>query len=107
MFPSEILLSAVQQLVNLFIINGYAMGGSVSIGTNESNQGSSSGTKIIISLNAPATLWGGSILQMEGVTLNNNFLQKTVAELLKRAGYLSTSRVKYDGLREELTITIV
>jgi hypothetical protein len=83
------------------------MGGSVSIVPSDSNQVSSSGAKIIISLNAPVTLWGGTILQMEGAALNNDFLQKTVMELLKRAGYLSTSQVKYDGLREELTITIV
>jgi hypothetical protein len=93
------ILAAVRQLVNLFLLNGYALGGSVSM-TNEN------GTKIVISLNSPATLWGGKILQSEGAKLSNNFLLKAATELIKRAGYSSSSSVKYDATSEDITISI-
>lgn len=96
----EIILATVRQLVNIFLINGYAMGGSVSMSKEN-------GTKIVISLNSPATLWGGKILQSERAKLNNNFLLKAAMELVNRAGYYSaSSSIKYDGTSEEITITI-
>lgn len=96
----EIILATVRQLVNVFLINGYAMGGSVSMSKEN-------GTKIVISLNSPATLWGGKILQSERAKLNNNFLLKAAMELVNRAGYYSaSSSIKYDGTSEEITITI-
>lgn len=65
------------------------------------------GITLMISLNSPATLWGGKILLSEKATLTNNFLLKAVTELIKRAGYLSSSSSKYDGTSEYITISIV
>jgi hypothetical protein len=82
----------------LFLLNGYAMGGSVSI---------SDGNKIIISLSSSATLWGGKILQSEGAKLNNNFLLKAAVELVSRAGYSSSPSVKYEGTSEDISLKMV
>lgn len=103
-YPS-LLYAALQQLVNLFLISGYAFGGDVAMVANDS--GNARGTKFKISLNAPATLWGGQVLQQEGAALSNNFLLKCVTELLARAGYDSTSTTKYEGTTEVITVTVV
>lgn len=57
LFPPliERLLAALKQLVNLFLINGYAFGGSASIFAEGADPTISKGTKFLISLNAPAT----------------------------------------------------
>lgn len=101
------MLSSLQQLVNLFLINGYAFGGSVSIASENMGLPGATGTKFLISLNGPATLWGGKILQQEGAKLSNNFVQKVATELIHRAGYASSSSVKYDGTSEEMLIRII
>jgi hypothetical protein len=100
------LLAALKQLVNLFLVNGYAFGGNVSISSENMSIAGASGTKFLISLNAPATIWGGRILQMEGATLSNNFVLKVATELINRAGYAVASSIKYDGSIEEISITI-
>ena len=90
----------MRQLLNLFLINGYAMGGTVSLSDDN-------GTKLVMNLVSPANLWGGKILQTEKAKLNNNFLLKAATELLRRAGYSSSSFVKYDRTNEVITISIV
>jgi hypothetical protein len=69
--------------------------------------GITSGTKFVISLNAPAILWGGRVLQMEGEPLSNDFLLKAVTELIRRSGYGVSSSTKYDGTTEEILVMIV
>jgi hypothetical protein len=66
-----------------------------------------SGTKFVITLQAPAILWGGKVLQSEGEPLSNDFLLKTVATLIGRTGYQCTSATKFDGVSEEITVTII
>lgn len=44
------------------------------------------GTKFVATLEAPAILWGGRILQLEGDPLSNDFFTKTAVELIRRAG---------------------
>jgi hypothetical protein len=100
-----LILEAIQQLLNLFLINGYAFGAEVNI--DPSSTGSTHGTKYTITLNAPVTLWGGQVLQQENVPLNNNFVLKTVTELLNRSGYKCSSAIKYDGSKEIITVTII
>ena len=68
---------------------------------------SDNGTKLVINLVSPANFWGGQILQREKAKLNNNFLLKAATELLRRAGYSSSSFVKYDRTNEVITISIV
>jgi len=93
--------ATLRQLVNLFLINGYAMGASVSRSGNEI------APKIVILLNSPVNLWGGSILRSEGAILDNDYLVKTAMEVLRRAGLgASSANVKYDGNTEEITISL-
>jgi hypothetical protein len=44
------------------------------------------GTKFVVTINTPAILWGGRILQLEGDPLSNDFFTKTAVELIGRAG---------------------
>jgi hypothetical protein len=49
---------------------------------------SSNGTKQVLRLTTPATLWGGQALQQEGAaTLLNDFVFKAARETCYRAGY--------------------
>jgi hypothetical protein len=100
------LLKSLKQLIALFLVNGYAFGGSVSI-VAEGSGVSASGAQFSISLIAPATLWGGKILQMQAATLNNDFVLKVAIELVTRAGYeIFSSSIKYVGTNEEIIFTI-
>lgn len=102
---AETLLAALKQLVNLFLINGYAYSGNATLSSKR--VGFASGTTFKITLVAPATLWGGKVLQGDGEKLNNSFFTKTATELITRAGYRSSSSVTYDGSNEEVSITLM
>jgi hypothetical protein len=83
------LVAAIRQLLNLFLIGGYAFRGTVSTVVpppNDDSTGVTIGTKILVTLNAPAILWGGRVLQLEGEPLSNDFFAKTAVELIGRAG---------------------
>ncbi|KAG7355975.1 hypothetical protein IV203_000661 [Nitzschia inconspicua] len=98
------LLSAIQKLLNLFLINGYAFKGDAVM---SSPTATAVGTNYHVTLQAPAILWGGRVLQSEGQPLSNDFLLKAVAELIGRSGYRCTSSTKFDGVSEEITVTII
>lgn len=102
------MLASLEQLVNLFLVNGFAFSGSVSIVSDNAATLDASGTKYSIRLTAPATLWGGQALQQEGATLLNDFVFKAARELCYRAGYgVSSSSITYeDGAVEETVFTI-
>jgi hypothetical protein len=51
------------------------------------------GTKMLVTLNAPAILWGGRILQSERDPLSNDFFTKTAVELIGRAGEFTGRRL--------------
>jgi hypothetical protein len=103
------LLAGLRQIVQLFLINGYAFKGEVN---SVKSSGSTGGAGAIlatykVSLSAPATLWSGKVLQTEGDPLDNDFLLMTMNEFIKRSGYETTkSVIKYDGANEEITINI-
>ena len=95
--------ASLKQLVNLFLVNGFALGGSVE--RVETNDGK--GAQFRFVLNAPATLWGGRALQQQSARLSNDFLLKTAKEFVQRSGYLVlSSSVKYNGSTEESTLSI-
>jgi hypothetical protein len=100
------LLLAIQKLVNLFLINGYAFRADVSMNTSDANA-NASGTKFVVNLQAPAILWSGMVLQLEKEPLSNDFLLKTMTELFKRAGYTISSSTKFDSRSEEIVVRIV
>ena len=99
---SVALLSAIQQIITLFLINGYAFKGDV-VSVSDST---SALAKYVITLTAPVTLWGSRILQLEGDPLDNNFLLKAVAEYIRRSGYETTSKTKFDGPTQKITLTV-
>ena len=97
------LLAALRQILQLFLINGYAFKGEVGL---ETAGGGAFGV-YKVTLSAPATLWSGKVLQAEGDPLDNDFLLKTMNEYIRRKGYQTTkSVIKYEGGTEELTITV-
>eukprot|EP00531_Pseudo-nitzschia_arenysensis_P010943 CAMPEP_0116140884 /NCGR_PEP_ID=MMETSP0329-20121206/14091_1 /TAXON_ID=697910 /ORGANISM="Pseudo-nitzschia arenysensis, Strain B593" /LENGTH=423 /DNA_ID=CAMNT_0003636039 /DNA_START=103 /DNA_END=1374 /DNA_ORIENTATION=+ len=96
--PSTTLLAGIKAIVNIFLVSGYAFRGEVVSLTPNTYK---------ISLNAPATLWSGKILQQEGDLLDNDFLCKTLQEYIRRCGYeVQKSTIKYEGNDEELTISL-
>ena len=103
------LLAGLRQIVQLFLINGYAFKGEVNSVTSSGSSAGAGATLATykVSLSAPATLWSGKVLQTEGDPLDNDFLLMTMNEFIKRSGYeTKKSVIKYDGANEELTITV-
>jgi hypothetical protein len=104
---SETLLAALNQLVKLFLVNGFAWDGSASISTPSKSPDRASGAQFCISLTSPATLWSGKALQLRRSDPDNAFILKTAAALVSRAGYkVASSSVEYDGNTELSRLTI-
>ena len=102
------MVASIRQLLNLFLLNGYAFGGTVDIISNYTRSAqNASGLKLLVTLNAPATLWSSRILQTEKAKVSNDFFEKAVTQLVARAGYSSSVAAKFDGTTEELTVSIL
>ena len=112
---SATLLAGIRQIVDIFLLSGYAFKGDVNANANVAT--TTAGTTIappttyVVTLSASATLWSGKVLQQEGDLLNNNFLLKTLTEYIRRSGMYKhesiKSSVKYQGTNEEIiTITV-
>jgi hypothetical protein len=98
-------MAALKQLLSIFLVNGYAYSGSVAMASKKA--GLTSGTTFLISLVAPATLWGGKVLQADGEKLSNDFFMKAATELISRSGYRSSHSIVFDRSNEELSISVV
>lgn len=102
---SATLLAGIRQIVNIFLLSGYAFKGNTDVATTTAGT-----TTYVVTLSASATLWSGKVLQQEGDPLNNNFLLKTLTEYIRRCGYSYEnikSSIKYEGTNEEvITITV-
>lgn len=102
------LLRAIQQLVNLFIISGFALDGKVVLTKEPKSISSGSGAQFEITLSAPATLWSGRALASKRADTVNDFVLKTAKILISRSGYkVSSSSLKYTNTQEISTITII
>lgn len=102
------MVASIKQMLNLFLINGYAFGGEVSVAPDsKANAIDASGTKVTITLNAPAILWGSRILQNEKAKLSNDFFEKVITQLITRAGYVCSTSAKFEGNTEELVVSIL
>ena len=98
--------ASLQQLTNLFLINGFAFEGSVEL-KKEGPNGGISGSQFEIKLTSPANLWSGQALQLKKAFPSNDFLLKTVKIFLSRAGYeISSSSIKYTSSQEISTLTV-
>lgn len=110
---SQEVLPALQQLVKLFLINGFAFNGSAVQFDNDNSQQKGKGQRgyqqeFCLSLGSPATLWGTRSLQQEGNVLFNDYLLKTAKVLVEQQyGYrVVSSFIKYEGTRELSYLTI-
>ena len=99
-------VASLQQMMNLFLIQGFAFDGKVEL-KKEGANGKLSGSQIEMTLTAPATLWSGAALQLKKANTTNDFLLKTAKTFLKRAGYdISSSSLKYTSSQEISTLTV-
>jgi hypothetical protein len=61
--------------VKVFLINGFAWDGKASlVTTGGDNPETAAGAEFCLTLNAPATIWGGKALQQQKTQLQNDFL---------------------------------
>jgi hypothetical protein len=98
----EALLASIGQLTKLFLVNGFAFDGNVSIVKEDS-----SGAELCISLINPATLWSGKALQRRKADPTNCFILKAACELATRSGLkVVSSSVRYDSNQEKTYIKI-
>jgi hypothetical protein len=67
-------LMALTQLVNLFLVNGFAWDGSTALRRPSNSILSASGSEYCLTLVSPATIWGGHALSREKAVVCNNFL---------------------------------
>lgn len=109
------LLISLQQMTNLFIINGFAWEGKASItkeGTvitnnNKSILGSATGTEFTTTLSSPATLWSGQALKQRKAKTLNDFVMKTAKVIVRRAGYeVISASTEYSNNQEINKFTI-
>lgn len=93
------LLETFSQLIKLFLINGFAWEGKVDLVS------SSSTSTFCFNLQNPATVWSSQIVAKSPV--RNDFLRKTVVQLVKSMGYnVVSSSVKLHGNSELTYLTI-
>lgn len=102
------LLAAVKQVVNLFVVSGFAWKGDASIVSSGAGSASAAGTQFAITFTSPATLWSGQSLKAKkGAVLTNDFALKTMKAMLTRAGYdVVNASVKYANNQEITTFTV-
>jgi hypothetical protein len=100
---------AIQQMVNLFVISGFSFDGKVVIKKEPKDSSSTaSGAEFEIILTAPATLWSGQALALRRANTANDFVLKTAAALVTRAGYkVSSTSLTYSNSQEISTLSIV
>lgn len=97
------LLAAIKQLVNLFLVKGFAWAGSASMVPNKDGT-----MQFSITFTSPATLWSGQSLKAKNALLTNDFALKTVKAMVSRAGYgVANASVKYANNQEITTFTVV
>jgi len=101
---ASVVEQALKQLVNLFLINGFALDGSlVSSTTNSSNKALTFEIRFI----SPANLWSGQALEIRKSKARNNFVGKAAKVLLSDAGFTVTTNVKYTKTDEITTIYLI
>lgn len=87
---------ALQQLVKLFLISGFASDGDVA------RHGDGTKSTFVMTLVNPATIWSGQVFQKEKALLRNDYLLKTARQLALEMGFLVlSSDLKIQGGVEE------
>ena len=99
---AETVLASISQIAKLFLVNGFAWDGSVSISKQSPDT-----TQFCIEMESPANLWSGKSLQSRRAVQRNDFVLKTVKAFLRRSGYaVESSSVKYEGNKETSYVTV-
>ena len=89
-------LQALKQLINLFLVNGFAWEGKAELVKSNNKSGT-----FLLTLSNPATLWSAQCLEKANFPLRNDFLLKTAKQLVTSMGYtVTSSAVKIDGNKE-------
>ncbi len=100
------LLASLDQLVKLFLVNGFAWSGSARVLAAGSGI-DASGSKFSLEMTSPATIWGGKALQMQRSVSSNDFLLKTATVLVNKLGYdVLSPVVDYDGTVQRNSFTV-
>ena len=100
---ATVVLAAIKQMVNLFLVQGFAWDGNATMQTSEGG----SSTQFTITFTSPATLWSGQSLKAKNAVLLNDFALKTVKAILSRAGYkVENATIKYTNNQEITTFTV-
>ncbi|GAX26597.1 hypothetical protein FisN_21Lh064 [Fistulifera solaris] len=101
------IMASLSQLIKLFLINGYAFDGVAEVKIASAIPGSASGATFSLTLQSPATLWGGKALAFQKSPLRNDYLLKTSIALAQDLGYrVVSSSVKYEGNSEISLLTL-
>ena len=96
---------SIEQLVNLFLLNGFALNGKADVISKEEGNGQ---MVVDISLTSPANLWSGQALQFRKADPTNSFITKAACVLLTRAGFqIKEVKVKYTKSEEVSSITLI
>lgn len=104
---AEVVAGAVRQMVNLFVISGFAFDGKVSIVQAGKSTSDAAGTVISIAFTSPATLWSGQALKAKKAKVTNDFALKTARALVSRAGYsVTNTSVKFANNQEISTFAL-
>jgi len=99
---SAAMLMSLTQLMKLFLLNGFAFDGNVSIVKDDSVA-----TEVCISLVNPANLWSGKALQQRKADPINCFMLMAASEFVHRTGFnVVSSKVKYEGNQEKTYLKI-
>ncbi|KAL7524837.1 hypothetical protein ACHAXR_000737, partial [Thalassiosira sp. AJA248-18] len=104
------LLAAIKQMVNLFLVSGFAWDGNAVLLNNDGIQSNedAAGAQFSITFTSPATLWSGQSLKAKKAILTNDFALKTVKIMMSRAGYdIANDSVKYANNQEITTFTVI
>jgi len=115
---ADTVLAAIKQMVNLFIVQGFAWEGSASLLNDNdgrqqqqqsTNKDDAASAQFSITFTSPATLWSGQSLKAKNNSgLMNDFALKTVRVMMSRAGYnVANASVKYANNQEITTFTVM
>jgi len=105
----EKVLQMLKQLVNLFLVQGFAFDGSaaMAIAATSASASDASGAQFTIAFNSPATLWSGQSLQAKKAKIVNDFVLKASRALMRRVGYdVVGESVKYGNNKETTTFAL-
>jgi len=112
---ANVLLAAIKQMVNLFVVSGFAWDGNASMANGDGDgerlkrsTRDAAGAQFTLTFTSPATLWSGQSLGVKRGALSNDFALKAARAMVSRAGYvIADASVKYTNNQEVTTFTIM